>query len=449
MFTFIFCLSIFVKADFDYQGLIYHVLESETNEVQVVNCSITNSTLVIPPTVENEQTKYTVISIATEAFSSSNISLFETIYFPYTLSDIESRTFMEFPNLKRIGYINENYEQINDTLPPLITKLNSYVFQSCKYITNIDFNNVVEIGTRCFENCIRLTNVNLRVVEIIGPYALASIQLLQNIELPKTLKQIQEYAFVKTALVNVTGEVPNLETIITGFYLCSDLVRVPEFPGLLHFESQAFASCYNLKEIHCGPKLETIYSSSFMGCINLEIFTTESTNYLISGEAFSHCTSLKTFIFDGATEILNNAFEACESLDVIDLSRSQIEFVNWQVFEDCGDLSSVILPPKITDFSLFAFDGCNIHSITFTGTADTLDLTEAFSYYDGDLYEVIFDPSCNVILDSAFKHCYNLSHVVLPTTNYTLVGTFSNCANLSHIESQVLHFYHIVSFSIL
>lgn len=435
MLQFFLFLSIFVKADFEVEGLTYHVIDSEALEVQVVKSKLSNSTIIFPPTVKSEGNEYKVVSISSSTFSEANISQIETIYFPFTLKYIESDTFSNFKNLKKIGYIDEEGEKNDDKIPPLITKLNSNVFSNCQSISSVDLNNVIEVCDYCFQNSIRISKVNFRVVEIIGPYSFASIQLLQNIEFPSTLKEIQSYAFVKTALVNITGEVPNLESIDTGFYLCSDLVSIPKLTGIRRFEGKAFSSCSNLKEIHCGSKLEAIFSCAFMGCVKLETFTTESNYYLISGESFSQCHSLKSFNFDGAFDILNNAFEACESLDVIDMSRSKIQFVNWQVFLDCGDLSLVILPPQLTDFNLLAFENCNIHSLTFTGTNTTLDLTDSFSHYDGELYEVIFYPDCDVILDNAFSYCGNLSHVVLPKCAYSLMSTFEYCTNLTEVEN--------------
>lgn len=73
------------------------------------------------------------------------------------------------------------------------------------------------------------------------------------------------------------------------------------------------------------------------------------------------------FDFSGVTEILNNAFEGCISLDVIDMSNCKMETISL-IFQDCGDMSSVILPPNLTEFNRNIFEGSNVHSLTFSGT---------------------------------------------------------------------------------
>lgn len=321
-----FYFSILSRADFEVDGFTYHNINDDTKEVQVVNCSLTTECLIIPSTVKNDGTDYTVTSIASDTFSTSNISQFVTIYLPHTLTDIESSVFFEFKNVNMIGYINANDERFNDTLPPGITKINPYVFSKIEYVTKLDLNKVVEIGTYAFERYIRLTQLKLNVVEIIGEYSLASIQLLQTIELPTTLKEIQGYAFAKTSLVNVTGEVPNLETIDTGFVYCSDLLNIPKLTGIVVLGNEAFANCNKLKEVHCGSKLENIYSVALTNCKALETFTTDGAkNVFVSPEAFLGCSSLKYFDFSCAIEILNNAFEECYSLSVVDMSKCEMD----------------------------------------------------------------------------------------------------------------------------
>lgn len=426
-------LAFFSKSDFEIDGFTYHILSDEDKSVQIVNCSLTTETLIFPSSVTNEGTSYKVISISSDTFSSSNISQFLTIYLPYTITDIENSVFLDFKNLQTIGYINENNEQVNDTLPPLLKKVNNYVFSNCNYVTTLDLNQVTEIGQYSFESSIRITTLKLNVVEVIGPYSLASIQRLQTIELPTTLREIQDFGFAKTSLVNITGEVPNLSIINTGFFFCTELVLIPKLTGIVQIGNEAFQNCYKLREIHCGSKLENIYSVAFNNCKQLETFTCDSRNVFVSPEAFLGCSNLKHFDFNCAIEILNNAFEECTSLDVVDMSESQMDHLN-PIFQSCS-LSSIILPPNLSEIDSDSFYECNVKSITFSGTLGTLDLTRAFYNFAGELYEVAFAPSCSVDFNNAFVGCSHLSKVVLPRTSFILDQTFVLCTNLSTVEN--------------
>lgn len=151
-------------------------------------------------------------------------------------------------------------------------------------------------------------------------------------------------------------------------------------------------------------------------------------------EAFSQCSSLKKFNFSGVTEILNDAFIGCISFDVIDMSNSRLEIIS-PIFQDCGDLSSVILPPNLSEFNVNIFEGSNVYSITFSGTNGTINFTGAFFECRFDLYEVIFAPSCSATFFATFASCYHLSRIVLPTEPYSLYDTFSHCLNLTEVKN--------------
>lgn len=429
-----FLLSILSRSDFEVDGLTYHIIDETNNEVQVVNCSLSTKILTIPGIVKNDEKEFKVTSISTKAFSGVDIKQFETLYLPYTLTNIESSAFFQFKNINMIGYVNSDGEYINNTLPPQLTKINSYVFSQIENLKKLDLNKVIEIGKYAFENSIRLEDIKLNVVEIIGAYSLASIQLLQTIELPETLKEINDFSFSKSTLKTVTGNVPNLERIINSFIYCYDLVSIPELPGIIEFGNQAFGSCYQLKEVHCGSKLESIYSSAFINCKALETFTTDgSKDVFVSPEAFLGCISLKYFDFSCATEILNNAFEECYSLNYIDMSKCEMDHL-YPIFESC-EIEKLILSPKLESIDSNSFLECNVHSIEFTGTVNTLDLSRAFYDFESELYEVIFAPDCSVNFFAAFVNCPYLSKVVLPKTSFDLDQTFVLCTNLTVVEN--------------
>lgn len=431
MISYFLLLCIYAKADFEVDNFTYHIIDQEKNDVQVVKCTISSeSSLIIPSTVFYESTNYKVTSIAANAFSSQ----FEKIYFPYTLIEIDGSAFSWFDHLQSIGFINENNELINDTLPPKMTKINEKVFFHCEAITTIDVNNVIELKPYCFQYCFHLTSLKLRKVEIIGEFSLFSTNLSEVIEFPSTLKEIHDHAFVSSYVTEITGEVPNLKIINGAFNECSELKHIPKLTGIVRIENFAFAGCYKLKEVHCGPNLTSISYSCFNGCGELVSFTTESKNYTIAERAFCVCSSLPTFNFEGVTEILDNAFEACYSFVEIDMSNSHLEEV-LPIFQDCVNLTSIVLPQNLTKFDLKSFEECNIQSFTFSGTKGTLNLKGTFYQSQIDLCEVIFSPSCNVILDSTFASCYQLSRVVLPKTPYELHSTFVNCHNLKEVEN--------------
>ena len=427
-------LLVYVKSDFEVDGFTYHIIHLGADNVQVVNCSISSDLLRIPSIVSYNSINYSVISISSGAFSSVNVNQYKLVYLPYTLLATENGIFSWFRYLESICYIDENDELVNDTLPPKFLKIRSNLFWHCEMLKKIDVNNVIELGPHCFGYCFSLTNITLRKVEVIGEFSFQLAKLSSTIELPKTLREIQANAFVESSIVNVTGELPKLEVLTTAFNECHELSYIPKLTGIIRLNDFAFAGCYKLREVYCGPNLEYIGYSCFNGCNLLESFTTESKSYNISTRAFCVCSSLSTFNFEGVNEIKENAFEACYSFIEVDMSKSNLEEV-LPIFQDCPNLTSIILPRNLAVFDLNSFEGTDLQSLTFSGTKGTLDLKAVFFECKLNLSEVIFDSSCNVNLDSAFASCYHLSRVVLPKTPYQLHYTFAHCFNLTEVEN--------------
>ena len=542
-------LSILVKADFEVDGFTYHELDSDNDTakaVQVVNCSKKDElTIIIPSNVKYNDITYTVTSISTSSFSSSGITQFNSIYFPYTLKDIEESAFQKFSNLAKIGYINENNQKIEDTLPPQLSILNKDVFSytsittinvnnvaslrsafsncqnltkvvlpqvpfelvstfsscsnlvtvenfeyctsitggfnscselsslayapnlntigdysfygcekltefefseglseigdsaffGCKNIKSIDLKNVKIVGSSAFRSCIRVSTLNIPKVEEIGRLAFSYIQSLTEIELPSTIKVLDDFCFTETAVIHITGNPELITELGSSFTGCKDLVSLPVFKSLKIIRSEALKKCNQLEKFECGDQLSEIWSNGLESS-GIKQFITTSKSVRLSGEAFLNCARLSSFDFSIISEISNNAFEGCVSLDVIDFSKSSITELPWQTFYSCGDLSRVILPPNISEFSILAFEECSIHTIEFSNTGTTtLNLRNAFSEYDVELIEAIFSPNCKVNLDHTFCNCHNLSRVVLPQVPYELPNTFSSCSNLSIVEN--------------
>ena len=78
-------------------------------------------------------------------------------------------------------------------------------------------------------------------ITALGKYAFAKMQLLTEVTLPSTLKEISYFSFYQC---------PKLKTVLGGF-------------GVTHIEASAFASCTDLETVELSPALIEVEESAF------------------------------------------------------------------------------------------------------------------------------------------------------------------------------------------
>ena len=102
-----------------------------------------------------------------------------------------------------------------------------------------------------------------------------------------------------------------------------------------------------------------------------------------------------------------SAFQKTQSLEELDLQKTQVKYINDNTFRDSG-VKSVILPNDILSIGSHAFDNC-------------------------ELTKIILPDSITYISDSAFERCSDLTKINIPT-NITEIcnGTFYLCTKLSN-----------------
>lgn len=119
--------------------------------------------------------------------------------------------------------------------------------------------------------------------------------------------------------------------------------------------------------------------------------------YALGPSLFAN-SNMTTYVCpDYITEIYPHCFEACWSLESIDLSNLSIEAISASMFKDCFDLETVILPTTIQSIDDMAFIGCS--------KLNSLDLSET---------------NVETIGIEAFRGCSSLTSVYLPNNVVTI-----------------------------
>lgn len=99
--------------------------------------------------------------------------------------------------------------------------------------------------------------------------------------------------------------------------------------------------------------------------------------------------------------------------------------VHEYYFEECKNLTSVILPSNISEIGAHAFDGCE---------SLTSFIVPSSVQYIGSEFIVADDGASHFAQQGCFQNCTSLSHVTIPNSVKLIGGhCFMNCPNLTEI----------------
>ena len=216
--TLIVPFSIIQASDYDifmYNGIKYQVTSEENKTVQTYPYSETNNTyysgeIVIPSTVENNGTIYTVTKIGWWSFSTSQIT---AISLPPTIQSIGASAFALTP-LKEI------------VLPSAVKQIDSFAFAQSQ-IETITLNEGLEIiGEQAFHSCINV----------------------QDLTLPNSLKKLGNGAFIGMKSLKSITIPGGVDVIGKGaFFLCDSLSEVYIEEGVRAIDDEAFYRCKSIQ----------------------------------------------------------------------------------------------------------------------------------------------------------------------------------------------------------
>ena len=246
--------------DFSQNGLSYDILSTEDRTCEVSDCSSNLLiTVVIPSTVVNNGTTYTVTSIGEWAFSWCS-----------------SLTSVEIPNS--------------------VTSIGNSAFEVCYSLTAIEIpNSVTSIGSSAFSGCSSLTSVEIpNSVTSIGSSAFYGCSGLTAIEIPNSVTSIGDEAF----------------------YGCSKLTAIQIPSSITSIGYSAFEDCSNLNQLVIGNGQETltIQSNTFSSCPITTLYLGRNVNDYVNFKSLETLT-----IGSSVTSIGDEAFYGCSKLTAVEI----------------------------------------------------------------------------------------------------------------------------------
>ncbi|MGM9819841.1 MAG: leucine-rich repeat domain-containing protein [Candidatus Onthomorpha sp.] len=318
---------------YNYQGntLYYNITSDNTVEVTYYSSTTTDNNyvsgdVVIPSSVTNNGTTYSVTSIGDAAFS--DCSGLTSVTIPNSVTSIGERAFASCSGL------------ISVTIPNSITSIGDYAFYLCRGLTSVTIpNSVTSIADYAFWGCSGLTSVTIpNSVTSIGEWAFSYCISLTSVTIPNSVTSIGGGVFEGcSGLTSIT--IPNSVTSIGewAFWGCSGLTSIVSnavVPPAIGIEVFPYPNTCNVT-VPCGS-LEAYIASLWNGYFPSRIEEdcssalqeVESTREFV---VYPNPTSGKV-VFD----------KAVERVEVIDLVGKTI-----QTYENASEINIGALPAGV------------------------------------------------------------------------------------------------------
>ena len=303
-------------------------------------------------------------------------------------------------------------------IPNSVTTIGEYAFFSCQALISITIpNSVTTIGDYAFCWCSELLSANIgNGVTTIGNYTFANCYKLSSITIPNSVTTIGGYAFDGCGLTSVT--IPNSVASIGDYaFTGCKLTSVTIGNGVTSIGEGAFSGCWKLKKM-------TINSNA--------IANTPMRNYMVDPNSGEEIGITEIIIGTDVTSIGDYVFEACNSLNSINIPNS-VTSIGWAAFNGCRSLPTITIPNSVTSIGGIAFSGCTaLITVTIPNSIDSI----RYGLFDGcvNLTSVSLSDNLTYIGDLAFRAC-GLSSIHIPN-NVTYIGesAFEGCSNIKDFQ---------------
>ena len=330
------------------------------------------------------------------------------------------------------------------TIGNSVISIGDGAFYECSSLTSVTIgNSVISIGDFAFYNCNGLTSVEIpNSVTSIGEYAFAGCSGLTSLTIPNSVTTIGEYAFAGcTGLVNIIVDSGNLiydsrnncnaiietssNTLFAGckntiipnsvisigeyaFYWCRGLTSITIPNTVTSIGSSAFENCSGLTSLTClattPPTIGNNSSRAFFSGV-----TSQATLYVPEESVSAYQSAFNWMDFSQIVGIID-AFEVdgvwYRALDVNTAMMIQrpgeddyyqgdvvipesvtyadytftVVSIDAGAFEDCYDLTSVVIGDAVKSIGENAFHGCTALTSVTIGSGVTAIGAKAFNY---------------------------------------------------------------------
>ncbi len=450
------------KLDED-SGLYYLQTADDPSSLQIVgyDAKLTDKEIKVPATIDS----LTVVAIGDYAFEGNTVV--EEITLANDVVKLGEGAFKGCTALKEIKK-DKSLSSIGVSVFEGCTSLESYKIADA----------VTDIPARCFADCTSLTEIDVHKniknvandafvnsawenakedgVLSFGRVLYSYKGNLKNIEIPKGVSIIEDYAFLGNTDLETITFGPDVEEIgLYAFQNCVNLKKVEINDAMGIVNAGAFKGCKSLKEIDfSNATLATIGYESFADCTSLVKVETSETLSEIGDYAFEN-TKLKTIkLYKNVNSITADAFAGVKTLESIEVVDNNKEFsaADGVLYNKKG--SSIIvfpsakkgtfeLPQGVSSISDRAFMNSAVTNIKVSEDA-SLDWIGVSAFENSAITSIEIPANVSKINNGTFKNATKLSKIVFKETvnddgvktglTYICAGAFEGCTALASVE---------------
>lgn len=326
-----------------------------------------------------------------------------------------------------------------------LTKIQADAFESNMNLKNVIIPKTVkEIGQWAFRSCSNLVGIKIdedSALTKIGKQAFYDCSNLDNITIPDTVTEIGKYAFdstiwydkkpygelyINNVLYSYKGEMPENTNIVIK-------------EGTISIVAECFYNKKNLVNIEIPDTVVYIGDRAFYTCTGLTSIELPNSVTYMGEVVFSWCNNLTSVkLSDNLKEIKDYSFSRCDKLQDINIPNA-VTNIGEGAFSNCSSLKKVSIsnPIEIKDNTFYQCS--NLEEVQLLGGA--LGIGDNAFYSCIKLSDItILDVSEEYdgkysIGANSFSKCQSLTEITIPK-NFTRIGSgaFSDCSNLEKVN---------------
>ncbi len=419
-------------------GITYTVKTGNKLEVAKGTNPAYSGDLVIPATVENAGTTYTVATIASTAFK-ANADI-TSVTLPDGIATTPRGCFQNCTALKWVRLPQDVTKMNQDafsgctaleeiSIPASLTSLPANTFQNCTALAKMTFetaNTSIAVGvniwgtTKASERALKELYINREITTegATGPAALpftGTTTLEKVVYGNDALTSVPDYCYQNcSAMASVTLPA-GLTSLGSQSFLNTGLTSVTIPDGVTSIASSTFNGCKSLATVTLGDNVTTIGDMAFYNAgvktINMPSALTKIGAYAFSGASIDGALQLPAAL----TTIGTQAFAKNKSITSVSL-QGAVSSIGSAAFMNCSKIASFSVDAANTSFKVLA-----------SGALASADGKMIYSYPAASTPTTFADATATEIDAYAFYGAKNLTEISLPACtaygDYSLAGT--------------------------